>query len=197
MEAPVLATERLILRGFSPGDIEAFSRLLADREAMWDLWTIPDIPRDPRDYADIYVGGSIASWRNSGYGFWAVWTRPPALSREAELIGFCGFVIDSHTNIRPPEGLEMGWGLRPDFQGRGLALEAATAAVTYGFQGLGVARLIAITSPENAPSRKLMERLGFSFTETTAAYGESSVLYSLSREDLEKIPAFLNASPPN
>ena len=49
VEAPVLATERLTLRGFSPGDIDAFSRLLADREAMWDLWTIPDIPRDPRD----------------------------------------------------------------------------------------------------------------------------------------------------
>jgi len=189
VEAPVLATERLTLRGFLPGDADAFSGILADRTAMWDLWTIPDIPRDPRDYADIYVGGSIASWRNSGYGFWAVWMRPPALSREAELIGFCGFVIDSHTHIRPPEGLEKGWGLRPDFQGRGLALEAATAAVTYGFRGLGVARLIAITSPENAPSRKLLGRLGFSFTETTPAYGEDSELYSLSREAFEKIPA--------
>lgn len=78
--------------------------------------------------------------------------------------------------------------------GRRLA-EAATAAVTYGFRGLGVARLIAITSPENAPSRKLMGRLGFSFTETTAAYGEDSVLYSLSREAFEDQSELLSASP--
>ncbi len=186
MGAPVLETERLTLRGFSPDDIDAFSLVLADKETMWDLWAISGVPEDLLDHAELYVSGSIESWQKSGYGFWAVWTRTPKLSGNSELIGFCGFVGDTHSNIQPPEGLEVGWGLRPDFHGRGLAFEAAKAVVNYGFGELKVPKLIAITSPRNFPSRKLMERLGFSFTGTVNAYGTSGVLYSLSREAFEE-----------
>lgn len=187
MEAPVLETERLSLRSFAPDDIDAFSLVLADKEAMWDLWAIPGVPENLLDHANLfYVSPSIESWRNSGFGLWAVWTRAPKLSENIELIGFCGFVTAPLVSIQPPEGLEMGWGLRPDFQGHGLALEAAKAVVNYGFDDLKVPKLIAITDPRNAPSRKLMERLGFSFTETVTAYGGTEVLYSLSREAFEK-----------
>jgi len=187
VDAPALTTERLVLRSFEPHDTEAFARVLEDREAMRPLWSIPGTPDDLHEHADSYVTSSIASWRASGYGLWAIWTLATPTDPIVQLIGFSGFVGDAHTNLRPPEGLELGWGLRPDHQGRGLAREATAAAIAFGFAGLRVNRQIAITGPQNQSSRQLMERLGMTFERTIEAWGGSCVLYALARDDFERV----------
>ena len=55
----------------------------------------------------------------------------------------------------------IGYAIMPDYWGRGLASEAATLAVSYGFLELGLHRLEADTEPNNWRSNKLLERLGF------------------------------------
>ena len=55
---------------------------------------------------------------------------------------------------------EMGWVLNPQFQGLGIALEAAQATLSYGFLTLGIHRVVATAQPENPASYKLMEKLG-------------------------------------
>jgi RimJ/RimL family protein N-acetyltransferase len=164
-------------------------RALADTTRFWvietrDLitWRFTFLSLNLHEHAKVYVSSSIASRPTSGFGLWAVWTRSPRFTENSELIGFCGFVNASFSNIHPPEGLEVAWGLRPDFHGQGLALEAAKPVVSYGFHEVQVPKLIAITNPKNTASRSLMERLGFSFTEMVTAYGEIDVLYTLSRQ---------------
>ncbi len=60
---------------------------------------------------------------------------------------------------------EIGYDLHPDFQGKGHMLEAIQAVVEYGFGGLGLQQIIGITSPENIPSQKVMQRAGFTSSD--------------------------------
>ncbi|MFZ5831519.1 MAG: GNAT family N-acetyltransferase [Planctomycetota bacterium] len=75
------------------------------------------------------------------------------------LIGCAGFAT-------PPDdsgSVEMGYGLLPEFQGRGLAGEGCRAMVEYAFSHSEVERLLIHTLPDLAPSIRLAERLGFRF----------------------------------
>lgn len=56
---------------------------------------------------------------------------------------------------------EIGYALRPDLWGRGLAGEAAALAIGWGFRSLGLRRIEAAIDPRNAASRRLLQRLGF------------------------------------
>ena len=69
------------------------------------------------------------------------------------LIGFCGF---------PPD-VEIGWRFLPEYQGRGLATEAATAVMRYGFDTFQFDRLISVTQPANHRSLRVIEKLGMTF----------------------------------
>jgi RimJ/RimL family protein N-acetyltransferase len=59
--------------------------------------------------------------------------------------------------------LELGVHLRPEAGGRGLASEAARAAIAYGFGALGASALFAGHHPDNAASRRMLEKLGFAW----------------------------------
>jgi RimJ/RimL family protein N-acetyltransferase len=59
---------------------------------------------------------------------------------------------------------EMGLHLRPAYWGRGLALEAGRAIISFAFASLRVKGLFAGHHPENAASRELLVKLGFRFT---------------------------------
>ena len=56
--------------------------------------------------------------------------------------------------------VEVGWRLREDAWGQGYAAEAARACLEWAWANLDVSRVVAITTPANAPSWRLMERLG-------------------------------------
>ena len=55
---------------------------------------------------------------------------------------------------------EIGWVFHPKYHGQGYATEAATALCAYGFETLGLRRIIATCQPENVASRRIMEKLG-------------------------------------
>ena len=51
MKAPILETERLILRSFESDDVPAFAEVMSDREAMKDLYAIGGAPDEPLGFA--------------------------------------------------------------------------------------------------------------------------------------------------
>jgi RimJ/RimL family protein N-acetyltransferase len=59
---------------------------------------------------------------------------------------------------------ELGYHLRPDFWGHGLAVEAGRAAIEFGFGRLGARAIFAGHHPENAASGKVLLKLGFRYT---------------------------------
>jgi [ribosomal protein S5]-alanine N-acetyltransferase len=77
------------------------------------------------------------------------------------LIGFVGFAYHHDDWTTGPHKTEIGWRLDRSFWDRGLATEgAATAASPYGFEGLGLERVISIIQPANLASRRVAEARG-------------------------------------
>jgi len=76
------------------------------------------------------------------------------LKEQNKIIGFVGLIRKNHK-----QG-EVGWALNIGYRGRGYATEAARALISYGFQTLGLHRILADTSNMNVSSLKVMERLG-------------------------------------
>ena len=58
---------------------------------------------------------------------------------------------------------QFGFAFLPQFWSQGYAFEAASAVMTYGRGALGLRRIIAIVSPDNKRSIKLLGKLGFKF----------------------------------
>ena len=85
---------------------------------------------------------------------------------------------------------EMGFHLRPAYWGQGLAVEAGRAIVALAFATVGARALFAGHHPNNAASRTVLEKLGFSFTheELYAPTGLKHRSYLLSAPDPSPAP---------
>lgn len=62
-----------------------------------------------------------------------------------------------------PEDVEIFYGLSNEYWGQGLATEAAKAMLHYGFDIIGLKRIIAVVKPDNIASRKVIEKIGMKF----------------------------------
>lgn len=147
---PVLETERVLLRGWSETDLAPLARINADAEVMAHLG-----PLMTRAQSDLMVGRFLQKWAEEPrFGFWAA--EDKATGR---LMGFVGL---NRPDFAMPIGpcVEIGWRLGRAFWGRGLAHEAAAAALAHGFGRVGLPEIVAFTVPENRRSRALMVRIG-------------------------------------
>jgi RimJ/RimL family protein N-acetyltransferase len=86
---------------------------------------------------------------------------------------------------------ELGYRLRRKLWGRGLAMEGAVALLDHGFGTVGLDRIWAQTMAVNAPSRRVMERIGMRFTrswvgewnEPLPGWEDGEVEYAITREE--------------
>lgn len=95
------------------------------------------------------IADSERRWHSDGFGGWAIHDDR----------GFAG-AIELRATSQPAE-VEIGWALAPDRRGHGLATEAARAAIADAWTRTGAERVVAFVEPDNAPSHRLAERLGF------------------------------------
>jgi RimJ/RimL family protein N-acetyltransferase len=146
----VLTTERLVLRRLCADDGAFIFELMNDPD--W-LRFIGDRGIRTADDARAWIeSGPRAMYARRGFGTYAVDLR------DGTPIGICGLVERDWL-----EDVDLGYALLPRFRGAGYAREAATAVVSYAQHDLGLPRLLAIVSPENAVSRRLLGELGFTF----------------------------------
>ena len=110
-----------------------------------------------RTEAALLLARLEAGFERDGYGFWAVEVRG-----ESPLAGFVG-LSPVPEDIPFAPGVEVGWRLGREHWGRGIAHEAAAAALDYGFGTLHLDEIVAYTAVGNSRSRRLMERLGMSY----------------------------------
>jgi len=106
--------------------------------------------------------------------------NPIFLRATGDLVGCCGFrPRDTSTGV-----LELGFLLRTQFWGQGLATEAARAAVEHAFDVLGAPAIFAGHHPENSASRHVLEKLGFRQThvEVYPPTGRQHPCYLLTRD---------------
>ena len=168
-----LVTERLLLRPWRAEDVDALTEIHADAEVMRWLGGARDRDRT----ADI-----VERWTHGlelrGFGFLAAEDR-----RDGELLGMIGLSVPEFLPEILP-AVEVGWRLRRDRWGLGLATEGARACVGHAFGALEIERLVAICQRENAASRRVAEKLGMRLERETVVPGDGTpiVLYALERE---------------
>jgi RimJ/RimL family protein N-acetyltransferase len=87
-----------------------------------------------------------------------------------------------------PGEVEIGWWLRPEAWGRGLATEGALALRDEGFERVGLDRLIARFRPENRASGRIMEKIGMRFErDAVGRDGEDVRIYALERPEWKEL----------
>jgi len=146
---PELRTLRLTLRQWRADDREPFARMNADRRVR--LYFPGALTREESDgLADTQE----ASFAERGFGFWAV-----ELRESGAFIGFIGLGVPSiEAHFTPC--VEIGWRLMPEVWNQGYATEGARASAAFGFERLALTEIVALTAVANAPSRRVMEKLG-------------------------------------
>lgn len=170
--APVITTERLVLRAHVPSDL---SHCLA-------MWEHPEFYR--------MIGGRALTeeevwlrllqywgcWATLGYGVWLIEERSTG-----HFVGEVGVRDLKRATVPTFAGEpEVSWGLVPAFHGRGLAREAITAVLEW-CKNLPVTRLVCIINPENTRSIRLAEGQGFSWEQEVTYKGGQMALFSRPR----------------
>jgi RimJ/RimL family protein N-acetyltransferase len=149
MPSSTLTTERLKLRPWRDEDLEPWAAMNADprvREFFVNTLTFDESARQMRNFSD--------DIERQGFGLWAV-----EVTDGAPFIGFIGLTGASFFADFMPD-IEIGWRLACPHWGHGYATEGARAALTYGFESLGLKEIVATTAVGNQRSRRVMERLG-------------------------------------
>jgi RimJ/RimL family protein N-acetyltransferase len=144
----VIRTERLVLRRLTTEDAELILELVNDPD--WLLYIGDRGVRSLQDARDYLLRGPIDMYARLGFGLFRVELRESGVP-----IGICGLIKRDAL-----EDVDVGSALLPRFRSRGYAREAAAATLEYGRETLGLARIVAIVSPENHPSMGLLRKLG-------------------------------------
>lgn len=105
----------------------------------------------------------VGHWEALGYGNWSI--RETATG---DYVGSVG-VFDYRRLLDPAfDAPELGWGVAPRFQGKGVAFEALSAALAWCDDTLNAPRTVCMIAPDNAPSHALALRAGYApYVETT------------------------------
>ena len=144
-----LETQRLILRRFADRDLAAFLTYLNDplvaRYQSWESYTEPQA-RELIEQQKRREPGRPGEW----------FTFAAELKETESLIGHVALSVKTDD----PRQAEMGFTFAREYQGRGLAREAAERVLGYVFETLKLHRVVAVTDCENVRSAALLERLG-------------------------------------
>ena len=103
--------------------------------------------------SEVMLRRHVDHWDRHGFGLFAAEEKATG-----ELIGRIGLAFHRHWPADP----EVGWLIDHPYQGRGLATEGGAACIDYGFNELGIDRIVSICIESNLASRRVMEKLGLS-----------------------------------
>ena len=145
----MIETERLLMREWRAEDAAPFARINAEPEVRRYLGI-----EGTREESAEAIERQQALQARLGHCFWALERK-----EDGALLGFCG-LRDGVPGSPVAEDVEIGWRLGLEYWGQGYAREAAAACLDWGFERLGVARIVSITVPANARSWRVMERIG-------------------------------------
>lgn len=185
----ILETERLILRTWTPEDIDKQAAMNIDPRVMEYFPSTQD-----HQTAVNFVEYSNNLFNKYGFCLYAA-----ELKETGELIGFIGlnipnFEIPNFKAIQKPV-VEIGWRLGFDHWGKGYATEGAKAVLQHGFSDLNLKEIISFTAVKNMRSRNVMEKLGLTHNEAddydctkipTDSHVKRQVLYRLTQKNYSK-----------
>ena len=163
----VAETSRLILRQLTLDDLDNLAAIYADPVVM-------------RFFGSTYTHESTKQlleervfkcYEQRGWGLWAT-----IYKMDNKLIGRCGLTPQL---VDGTEEVEIGYLLAKDYWGMGLATEAACFSRDYGWEKLGVNRLISLIDPDNIASQKVAAKVGLTYEKDTYMWNKTVRIYAM------------------
>ncbi len=168
-----ISTDRLILRPFTEGDIEPSYQMNLDEEVS--RYTLDGGVLSREEIARRIRDDVMGDYNKHGFGRFAIEHK-----KTGTFIGFAGLKY-----LEDLEEVDLGYRLRSDFWGMGLATEASQACLTYGFTALNLPKIIAMVLPENTASIRVLKKLHFTFEKEFLEEGHTAHLFVLTKERYE------------
>lgn len=168
MSAPILITERLILRKMKQEDASHLLQIFSDPEAM-RYYPSTKNENETREW----INWTLNNYVNYGVGLWIVEDKATG-----DFLGQCGIVpqeVDGEIKM------EIGYLFVRRAWGKGYATEAATACKKFGFEQLNESEMISLVDVHNIPSAKVAERIGMSVKKKINKWEKEILVYSVSK----------------
>ena len=147
----VLETDRLVLRRLDVDDAAFILELLNDPSFIRFIGDKG--VRDLEAARNYILNGPVASYKQFGFGLYAA-----DLKESGAPIGICG-ILKRDTLPHP----DIGFAFLPAYWNKGYAYEASAAVLEHARKTLSIDRVLAITTPDNEASVKLLVKLGLRF----------------------------------
>lgn len=165
----VIETERLSIRVARADDAAAYHAMHSDPDVT--RWLGGPMPGSVEGEAERIERNRVMH-DELGFTMWAVEEK-----ESGEVAGVCGlFRVE---NVGPE--IEVGYHFRKDRWGRGYATEAALACVGYGFDTVGLDRIVGLVAPDNVASARVLEKCGMKLEGRAHHYDMDLLKYAVAR----------------
>ncbi|HPG11542.1 MAG TPA: GNAT family N-acetyltransferase [Chitinophagaceae bacterium] len=160
----ILETERLLMRKFTIDDAQLIYDLNLDPEVI--RYTLDPI-KDIEHARQVLESTILPQYALYNHGRWAVLVKP-----DLQFIGWCGL------KARPErDEIDLGYRFIKDAWGKGYATEAAFACLKYGFEQLGLKRIVGRAMPQNVASLRVLEKCGMQYIGEDIVDGHPAKTY--------------------
>ena len=169
--AEPVETDRLLLLPWSREYDDSFAALCTDERAMKFISGGRALPRE---LVDEINGRAHTMWSEHAFGPWAAVEK-----RTGHWIGRIG--LNLLADWPGTDKWEIGYELVPSVWGSGYATEGARAALAFAWEHTPLQRVISVTVPDHAASRRVMEKVGLALQEELPWRGTTVVWYAIDR----------------
>jgi len=166
-------TERLLLREILPTDEEGLFQLDSDPEVHRYLGNKPI--RDKEQTKEV-IQFIRQQYVDNGIGRWAIVDKVTN-----DFIGWAGLKFVNKLTNNHVNYYDLGYRLRKNYWGQGIATESAKAIVTYGFEKLKVKEMFAMADVENLKSNHILTKIGFKLVEAFVFDGIKHYWYKMDK----------------
>lgn len=167
--APIIETERLRLRGHTLADFDASAAMWGDENVTRFIGGKPSTREESWRRFQSFLG----HWHLMSHGYWLM--EEKATGAYVGDGGFGSFKRDlGDIAFDAPE---QGWALSPAMQGKGYATEAASAQIAWAEKHFGRTDFVCLIAPQNTPSLRVAEKLGYREFARAEYHGSTSVLF--------------------
>ena len=176
---PTLSTERLILRETTTADLNDLYKLRTNDKGLQYL----DRPKETYEEVEKKLKDILENTKKGDNILWTI-----CFHNDPKMIGTAGFWNFDKKNHR----VEIGYSLMPEYWNKGIMTEAVLPILHYAFDTMKVHSIAGNINPENAASRRILEKTGFRkeahFTEDYYVNGKfkDSMVFSLLEKWLVK-----------
>lgn len=194
-----LESDRLLLRPFTPEDLEFLNALHADPDvARYIGYGEPRTESENRELLD----NIFRAYEKEGFGHLAV-----ASKDSGELLGRCGLSLleveaapdhghpprwfwnrgSAPADVEIVRRIEIGYTFAKAHWGHGYATESAAVVRDFAFESLQYGELMAAIAPDNHASINVAKKLGLSFRGPIMAFGKPAKQYQIDRDEWESL----------